>query len=365
MRIVHVCNHYWPCVGGVERVVEDISSTLSERGHKVTVVCLNRCANSSERLRKHDSIGSVMIERMPFIDLKYYKVALGVLGKISDADVVHVHGIGFFSDFLVLTKFVHRKKVFVSTHGGFFHTKSIGFLKKIYFNFVQRVVLRFADKVIAVSKNDFELFKKIAKNVVLVENGVMVERFHAKKKKKNHFLFLGRFSKNKRIDLLLGAFGELHRKGLYFKLIIAGSDWEHLLGELVEETAELGLKEKVAFVVNPVQDETGHLYGSSEFFVSASQYEGFGLALVEAMASGCIPIVQENDGFSEILAQKQGFLVGFENPRKAAAEIEKAMNLITREKAALRKSATARANEFSWEARIKKLERIYGGKYEH
>ncbi|HZX20319.1 MAG TPA: glycosyltransferase family 4 protein [archaeon] len=359
MRIVQVVNHFSPCVGGMERVVYDIGVELAERGHNIKVVCLNRCANSNENLSEKEKVGKVFVERIPFLNLKYYKIAFGVFGKIKDTDVVHVHGIGFFSDFLIATKFLHKKKVVVSTHGGVFHTENIGFLKKIYFNFLQRLLLRFADKMIAVSKNDFELFKKITNNVVLVENGINVSDFTPGKKQKNSFLFVGRFSKNKRVELLLDAFSKVEAE---FSLIIAGVDWENLLKKYREKVSELGLEKKVSFAINPSAEELRALYASSEFFVSASQYEGFGLALAEAMASGCIPIVQENEGFSQILSGKQGFLADFEDAKKTAAEIEKAMKLSAKEKNELGKSFVLRAKDFSWETRIKELERIYGGR---
>jgi alpha-1,3-mannosyltransferase len=47
------------------------------------------------------------------------------LRHLRDADIVHVHAIDFFFDFLGWTKPLHGKKLVVSTHGGFFHTSFI------------------------------------------------------------------------------------------------------------------------------------------------------------------------------------------------------------------------------------------------
>src|SRR3989339_1312055 len=104
MKIVQVANHFLPCMGGVERVVQDISAGLESRGHKVNVVCLNRCAYSKGPLASAWDAEGIAVERIPFLDLHYYKIAPSVLLKIRNADIVHVHGIGFFSDFLLLTK---------------------------------------------------------------------------------------------------------------------------------------------------------------------------------------------------------------------------------------------------------------------
>ena len=61
------------------------------------------------------------------------------------------------------------------------------------------------------------------------------------KKKKNCFLFVGRLSKNKRIDLLIDAFSLLQKKGIDFELRIVGEDWEGILPELKQKAKEEGV----------------------------------------------------------------------------------------------------------------------------
>ncbi len=360
MRIAMVANHFSPCIGGVEKVVEDISKELIARGHSVKVVALNRCAKSREILAPREIVDGIEVERLAFADLKYYKIATGILRKIKDADVVHVHGIGFFSDFLLATKFLHKKPVVVSTHGGIFHTKNLGALKWLYFHILQRPMLAMASKVIAVSRNDFEMFSRICGNAELVENGANVEKFHPGKKKPHSFLFVGRFSRNKRIGLLLRAFAKL--KGTGCTLTIAGTDWEGLLKSYLNTNVHLGIDGIVKYVTDPMQEELEALYSSHEFFISASEYEGFGIALVEAMASGCVPIVQENEGFRQILGGSEcGIVVDFSSAQDAAKTILAASSWGAMRKRHLGKMAIERAQDFSWGKRISQLEKIYGG----
>lgn len=354
MKVLQLGNHFAPCVGGVERVMENISSLLVGRGHKVRVVCLDRCANSAENLAPSEKIRDIQVERIPFIDLKYYKFAPSVIAKLGDAQVLHVHGIGFFSDFLILTKFLHGKRVVVSTHGGVFHTTEIGLAKKLYFGIVQRLLLNFADAIIAVSKNDYDLFSKIWGKTVLIENGVDLSGLFAAEKKRNTFLFVGRFSKNKRVEKLLEAFSQIRSKD--FELIIAGVDWENLLVGYREKVGLLGIEKNVRFVLNPTDQELRALYAESEFFVSASRYEGFGLALVEAMACGCVPIVQGNEGFSEIVRSGEGFFVDF-GENMAAGKIKKISGKNNR---AVGKAAAKRAKDFDLKKNAAALEKAYG-----
>ncbi|HLC92846.1 MAG TPA: glycosyltransferase family 4 protein [archaeon] len=355
MKIVQVANHYAPCIGGIERVVQDISIGLAGKGHEVRVVCLDRCANSKEKLPEMENIGGIGVERVPFLDLKYYKVAPSVFSRIGDAEVVHVHGIGFLSDFLIITKPLHKKKVVVSTHGGIFHTKAIGMLKSVYFRVVQGIVLNFADAVIAVSKNDYELFSKICGKTALIENGIDLSGISAAQKRRNTFLFVGRFSRNKRVENMLEAFSRLQNRK--FELLIAGVDWENLLESYKEKVKALGIEKNVRFVIGPSKDELRALYAGSEFFVSASRYEGFGLALVEGMAHGCIPIVQGNEGFSAILRKGEGFFVDFDESGPAA---EKIGQILGKNRESIGKAAAKRAKDFDMGKNASSLEKAYG-----
>lgn len=358
VKILQVCNHFYPCVGGIETLVLELSRKLNEKGHKVKVVCLNQCTKENKILEDKTIVQGIEVERLSFFDLKYYKIALSIISKIKDFQIIHVHGIGFFSDFLLLTKPFHKKKVFISTHGGIFHTEKIGFIKKIYFDLIQKILLKSADKVIAVSKSDFEKFAKICNNLTIIENGIDLKKFKPKNKQKNSFIYLGRFSKNKNLESLIRTFSLIKEKN--FKLIISGKDEEQLLERLKKTTKELKIENKVKFVINPTNEQVIELYAKSEFFVSASQYEGFGLSLIESMASGCIPIVQKNDSFTNIInTNVNGFLTDFKS-NKARDTIEKAIKMKLKEKQRIAKKAQKKANCYSIEKMVEKIERLYG-----
>ena len=360
MKIVRVCNHIEPCIGGVERVVLDTSRKLAQRGHEVKVICLDRCANSAEILPAKGGIEGIGVERIPFLDLKYYKIAPAVLWKIQDADVVHVHGTGFFSDYLLLTKIFHGKGVVVTTHGGIFHTREIGAIKAFYFNVVQRILLHFAYAVVADSRNDQRLFSRICKKTLLVENGVDISKFRPGRKKPGTFLFVGRFAKNKRVEKLLEAFAGAWPKN--FELIIAGTDWENLLEGYKMKISDLKIGKNVKFVLNPSEDELKALYSGAKYFVSASQYEGFGLTVIEAMASGCIPIVQNNEGFGNLVEDGiNGFLMEFGDSKRASAQLKAIVIAHGNNWKKLSLGAIKRAESFSWEGKIEMLEKIYKG----
>ena len=318
MKILFVLNHFFPCIGGIERISFDLAEALSKKELQVSVACLNKCSKGGESLREYEEINGIKINRLPFINLKYYlipKNLLKLLKLVEQNDIIHIHGFSFMTDFLLLTKPFHKRKIIISTHGGFFHTQNLLFFKKIYFNLILPVLLTQAHKVLAVSRQDYVLFKNILSldKIKLLENTINEEKFSkfSGKKEKNTFLFTGRLSENKRIDLLLKSFVQTTKRIHAAKLFIVGPDWNNNLSKLKVLSLKLGVQENVFFEGSKSEEELLKYYGKSEFFISASDYEGFGLSVLEAVACQCIPILNKISAFRDLIMRGEGVLVDF------------------------------------------------------
>lgn len=359
MKILHVCNQFWPGTGGVEKIVMDLCRETGKEGFENAVLCLNRLHGSTKTLPASDQWENVPITRVPFLDAFFYKPAILPLRELKNADLILVHGISALLDFVALCKVFHHKPIVVLTHGGIFHTLRGGILKKIYFFGVERLVLKLVDRVVACSKPDFALFRPITKRIVLIENGVALERFKAlasQEKDRNVFLFAGRLSRNKQVDWLIRTFGRLQGK-MEFELRIVGEDWEGLSASLKKIAKEEKIADRVVFTGKVSEDALLSEYAKAGFFVSASRHEGFGITVIEAMASGCIPLLNPIPSFSEFVRDgENGFLVDFSNAEKAAERIL-ALNSCQTEEIA--KRAVARAEHFSWKSRLVQWKQLF------
>jgi alpha-1,3-mannosyltransferase len=355
MRILHTSAHFSPCIGGIERFVEELCNKLIDLGHTSDVLCLNKSYQSNEKLISYEKLGKINVYRVPFIDLEHYKIAPSVLKFIRNYDIIHIHGIGFFSDILTLTKIFHKKPLVLSTHGGVFHTKNISLLKKFYFNFLCKLKIYLINEVIAHSKNDKKLFSKIS-NPIFIPYAINFKDFVKKKKEKNSFLFVGRLTKNKRVDRLLEATSRLKNKTKDFKLYIVGDGNERL--KLEEKCRELGLNDNVYFIGERTGKDILEYYSKSKYFLSASEFEGFGISVIEAMASGCIVIVNDIDVFKDfVINEGNGFLVNYSYPKKASEQIFNIMSM--KNLSQISKNAENTAKEYDWENITKRIEKIY------
>jgi alpha-1,3-mannosyltransferase len=355
VRVLHVAPSFWPNIGGVEKYILEMSRESRAAGMVPRVLTL-RDRPGMSRSEEVDGIG---VARVPFLDLRYYKPAVLPLALLRWPDVIHVHNVGAMTDFVAATRGLHRRPIVLSTHGGIFHTTARSSLKKAYFGLLQPKVLRAVDRVLADSGGDLELFEPLGRPITLFEPGVDLSRFAsgAEERDPGCFLYVGRLSRNKRLDRLLRAFGGLAARGVRFRLRIVGPDWDALEGELRALADVLGIGGKVSFVGAVSEEQLLEEYHRATVFVSASEYEGFGISLVEAMAAGCVPVVEANDSFSRIVSdRKDGFLTSFDRPDEAAALLQRAL---TGSGGQMAEAARHAATRYAWPAKIEALRRVY------
>jgi glycosyltransferase involved in cell wall biosynthesis len=149
--------------------------------------------------------------------------------------------------------------------------------------------------------------------------------------------------RNKNFGQLLEAIWKLKQQGKMFPLVIAGNkgDDSERLRQLVK-LYELGeLVQFVGFVGN---DELPALYQSAKVFVFPSLYEGFGIPLVEAMASG-VPTIYAHRGALPEISNKSG--IAFETTEELMNAIEELWHNTTLRQTLIAKGFE-RATLFSW-----------------
>jgi glycosyltransferase involved in cell wall biosynthesis len=162
-----------------------------------------------------------------------------------------------------------------------------------------------------------------------------------------YLLHVGTIEPRKNLPVLIRAYARLRReRGIGHALVLAGGlGWGHR--EPLDLIGELGLAEHVRVPGRVSADDLRALYGAADLFVSPSLYEGFGLTLLEAMASG-VPAVAASAGSLPEVAGAAAVLV---EPRDEQA-LADAIARVLGDPAladAMRARGRARARLFSWE----------------
>ncbi len=225
----------------------------------------------------------------------------------------------------------------------------------------------FTSRVVAVSHSVKEyLVKKEnipSEKIQVIYNGIDLEKFHPKNtstslRRQLGFadddflvLSLGKVSQQKGYDRLVATAQILAEKseGQNIHFVIAGRDegknWSSLYSEAPKNVHFLGYR-----------TDTPELLATSNLFFMPSVWEGFGLALVEAMAMGKPVVVSDLPTFHEIMAESHcGFFASI-SEQFAESILKLSQNTIEYKKCA--EAGQARAQDFSLSTNVRNLEKL-------
>lgn len=192
--------------------------------------------------------------------------------------------------------------------------------KRIYDFIVGRRIVKRAAYVMVASQSEYEHSADlIPESAVLVNSlGAYLDETDVavnigSSDDRRIVLFLGRFAKKKRPDLLIQAWGQISRSNTNGQLskshvlVIAGPDDYWSRQNLEQMAAEEGVSDSVA-VIGPVEDPVkSSLLRAAKIFVLPSENENFAISIAEAMLAGCFVLTTSQVAASEhVLASGTG-----------------------------------------------------------
>jgi alpha-1,3-mannosyltransferase len=363
MKILQLTRQFLPAQGGVESVVEGLSGALQQKGHTVQVATL-RLVFATGAIAPEESVeAGLTVHRMRHWGPRRYPVAPAAFQAVRGYDLVHIHAIDFFVDYLSLLRLLHHIPMVVSTHGGFFHTEWATALKKIYFKTITRKSLSGVGAVVCVSEHDGEMFRSIVspERIRVIENGADIDRFWSLRKKVEPGLVLGisRLAENKRVYKVLEAMATLRHRYPHLRLAWVGDDFASLRDGLERRVVELGLSGRVRFLGAVSREELYHLLERANLFVSASSYEGFGLATIEAMSAATVVVVTAVGAHADVIRDGvSGFLMD-RDASGLAAHMEHVLSLPREKLAQIGAAAREATRRFSWMQIAPRYEQLY------
>lgn len=300
--------------GGIEVVVEELSSRLINLGYNVT--CYNRTGHhvsgkkyDKKRLNYYKGIRlknvfTIDKKGLAAVSASFFASIYTAFGKY---DIVHFHAEG--PSFMCWLPKLFGKRVIVTIHGLDHQRAKWGKFARWYIMMGEKNAAKYADKIIVLSNEVKQYFKdKYNRETVMIPNGVnkpcikpvnVIKEKYALEKNE-YILFLGRLVPEKGIKYLIEAFKSIKTDK---KLVIAGgssdtNDFMHQLKNMANEDQRIIF---TGFIDGEILEE---LYSNAYVYVLPSDLEGMPLSLLEAMSYGNCCLVSNISECKDVVEDK-------------------------------------------------------------
>ena len=383
MKIMMLSWEYPPrIVGGIARVVHDLSHMFTKQGHEVHVITYQE--GDTKEFEKDGDVYVHRVTNYPinannFIDwvmqLNFCMVekAADVIKEYGKFNVVHAH------DWLVAYAARAIKRTYKLPLVATIHATESGRNRGIhnqsqgYVNDVEWMLTYEASQVICNSmymKNEIKnLFGKPLADVHVVPNGINVNKFDGKERdwdfRRNYaadyekiIFFAGRIVNEKGIQVLLNAAPKILANYPNVKFVIAGRG--PCMEELQGLTNYLGLNQKVYFTgyLNDVQ--ITKMYKAIDIATFPSLYEPFGIVALEGMLAGAATVVSDSGGLNEIVSHRIDGMKSYAgNPNSLADSILECLYDEQLCAQMAKKAHEKVVKEFNWDTISKKTMDVY------
>ena len=187
--------------------------------------------------------------------------------------------------------------------------------QRLYLSTQTRRSCQVASRVVAISNSTKEdvsvIYGVDSEKIDIVRPGVSrqfhrlsprkIEAFKQKKALPQQFmLHVGTIQPRKNLPLLVEAMADLNREGVHL-VFVGGKGWDSQ--EVYDRVGELGLEQRIRFTGYVADSELPLWYNAASALVFPSEYEGFGLPVLEAMSCGTPVIAAENSAIPEAAGQ--------------------------------------------------------------
>jgi len=172
-------------------------------------------------------------------------------------------------------------------------------------------------------------------------------------------LFLSRLDAKKGLDLLIPALGSLVARGMDLAFVLAGSGSSQYEAEVRKLLQEHGLADRT-IMTGFVQGVTKwSILRGADIFVLPSYHENFGVAAVEAMATGRPVVISDQVGIHEEVSRAGAGLVVSQNSEELAQAMARLINSSALRETMGRQARRLVERMFSWDRGARELSCVY------
>lgn len=301
MRVLNIINSL--SVGGAQRLIRDMVPIMNDKGIETEVLVLRK--NNSTFEDELSKLGEYII--FTGIDKIYSPINIHrILKKIDNYDIIHTHLFPSQYWYIIANLINQSKCRSVTTEHNTVNRRR----NKFIFRYPEKFIYTKYNKIICISesteKNLCEWIPSINNKTITIHNGINLDKFKSSYSYQRHELIPGlaadvklvlmvaRMTKQKDYRTLIMA-AKLLPDNYHIVIVGDGSDRD----ELYKLVYQLKLSNRVHFL--GIRTDVERIMKSVDIFVLSSNWEGFGLVAIEAMASGLPVVTSDVSGLSQIV----------------------------------------------------------------
>jgi glycosyltransferase involved in cell wall biosynthesis len=304
MKIVHVFHHYWPVVGGLERVIQSIAEELVKLGHENRVVTSK--IDAEDRPSK-EVINGIYVHRVKALRLYFQDLTIPMeipIGVLKEADVVICWSQNSYFVYRVCREAKKLRKFLVVQFLGvdylkYHYNPLLRVPGYVYQKLITKKMSGLAD--IALVTNEYErelLRRKYSINAIVLPHGIdekylrlpnMAQKFRMKYNVDEKIVtYIGRIHPTKGLILLIKAFTNVAKEESNVTLIIAGSGDETYLKKCLKIAEKANIKDKIRVLGYISEEDKIGLIDASDVIVIPTRHAGesYPLIINEVLARG-------------------------------------------------------------------------------
>ena len=291
-------------LSGIGKFVIDLRQALVSRGVQVDIM-----SPAGTTLSSSESFHTI---RLRWTILRNVELALrtglSILRRRSRVDLIHAQQAHLQSVATLLVARILGAPGLLTLHLRV--PRPLGGLRRLLLALTEWLAISTASKVIAVSQSVGESFG--LREVLVIENGVNTTRFapvvdrEALRKSLGlgrlpTFVFAGRWSRTKGLDILLRAATGNALRNLDFRLLILGEPARDEPG-FIERTVPKPSEDRLRVVGRSSEEELPSYLSAADVFVLPSRMEGMPIAALEALACGVPLLVSDIPALKSLIA---------------------------------------------------------------
>ena len=301
MVIWHICSIYKPS-NGIFFVLKNLSEVQKRLGNKVLIF-------NVDKRGVHNDEDIIIFEEAVFKNLI----------NETPPDIVIFHGV-FYKQIITVSHLLRRRHIpyLIELHGALSKQNMLtSTMKKKLFNtlFLNNIIKK-SQGIIYLNRQELNnsTVSNLHTNNIIIPNGCEQHPYisnHQNGERLN-LLFIGRiFRQHKGLDLLLPAVKNAVSKGVNLHFFLCGRGDKQEMEWLFNEIK--GFEDKIEYRGEVFGKEKEDILKSSDVFILTSRYEGFPIAILEAMSFGLICIVTPETNVADIIQEnKCGIVTKFD-----------------------------------------------------